>query len=1329
VNDPYQYGSYEGFLKAHPFDVKTGFKNKCQYNNFKLKETDKNKRYYKNNKNAGQCREQGGIWDPSSINRGNKYSKGTCWITDTEMKCGQNVSNDYLLSKDEVSEGKHEDALESSKRACAAASDKCDWVQNKQRYDCIAKQKASAVIEHGKPVEFPPNTMPIDITDPSKDIQSYIGQWYKSGKAPETSSLEKKIGDQCNPPSSQGNIKKDSVNGAPIYYDLETQYSIEELKKIPRSFHNRAILKRAIGSHRASILEKSSDPANENDVWNIKELYRMDDDIFEKEKKAPVMKSGMTPSIPQSVINMVMKRLSKEPKATARGILGWHGVGTGKCFQLGTKILMYDGTLKNVEDVIVGDQVMGDDSTPRNVLTLGRGTDDMYDIIPVKGEKYTVNSEHILCLKSTLKSSVEYVARQKNLPYKAVYIDSKTIKKVSTSFPTMGEAKAFLAKRPQHEIVLVEVKDYIKLPKNIRADLKGYKTGITKFKSNKTPKMDPWLIGYWLGDGASADTKITTADTEVLDYINSIVPKYNLCVNYISKYDYRLTSVSKRGTGCNVFRNELQKQNLINNKHIPMIYKTGSEAVRLDLLAGLMDSDGHLEKPYNNTFEIVQKSKVLAEDIQFLARSLGFAAYIKPVQKKCHNNGKVGTYYRMHISGDVSRIPTKIKRKRSEPRKHKKDVLVNGITVEHVGRDKFYGFTVDKNHRFVLGDFTVTHNTNTATGVMDAMWDSGRPIIFMSSIDAIAANPPSTFHMGLKNLFPRFSKNTVTQIEAMFEKRGIEFLSFAKAANRLKKTLKVFKELNIDPKRANIDPKRTFVPNASAYIRDTYGVKDEARIKKVLKDARISNWKDFFDIDNSVLIIDEVHNLFRPLAHQKGDHSFLEGHLTGNAHPNMKVVILSATPGDNVRDVLKLLNIVRDPTKAVITAPNPEDKQSIATFKQQLAGMISYLDTSTDVGKFPRLIDNGPAKFPMSDKQFMKYVEAYKEVKKKSTSTNYDALAKGNQLAKWWAPARKYSNMLYSFEKGLDVSELSSKLPALMSRIASFPSEKQYVYSAFYEDRGTSQGVLEIARQLEAQGYSKYDYKEAIKVVKAYKPHVDKPPNGPLEKFMEPAKRFMLVTQKELGDGGPKVGQNLAKLLTIFNSTENKDGKFLQIMVASQGFNEGIDLKAVRHIHIFEPLVTMASDIQTIGRARRFCSHKDLNYEDWTVKVHRYMSDFPLGVDVENTDNMLGSLEGLNNKVAGIEELIKTESDKTIKATLKKEVAQFKKDIVALKKDIREKNKVNTSDIENIDEYVYNESRRRMKELFVVYHAMKEAAIDCSLLHDFHNDNTIVCGL
>ena len=65
---------------------------------------------------------------------------------------------------------------------------------------------------------------------------------------------------------------------------------------------------------------------------------------------------------------------------------------------------MYDGNLVKVEDIKVEDKVMGDDSTPRNVVALGRGKDKMYDIEQKQseidpGSKYTVNSEHILCLK------------------------------------------------------------------------------------------------------------------------------------------------------------------------------------------------------------------------------------------------------------------------------------------------------------------------------------------------------------------------------------------------------------------------------------------------------------------------------------------------------------------------------------------------------------------------------------------------------------------------------------------------------------------------------------------------------------------------------------------------------------------------------------------------------------------------------------------------------------------------------------------------------------------------------------------------------------------
>jgi superfamily II DNA or RNA helicase len=72
--------------------------------------------------------------------------------------------------------------------------------------------------------------------------------------------------------------------------------------------------------------------------------------------------------------------------------------GYGKCMAYDTDILMYDGTIKKVQDINVNDQIMGDDSTHRTVLSLGRGREEMYNIIDNYGNKYTVNKSHILSL-------------------------------------------------------------------------------------------------------------------------------------------------------------------------------------------------------------------------------------------------------------------------------------------------------------------------------------------------------------------------------------------------------------------------------------------------------------------------------------------------------------------------------------------------------------------------------------------------------------------------------------------------------------------------------------------------------------------------------------------------------------------------------------------------------------------------------------------------------------------------------------------------------------------------------------------------------------------
>jgi hypothetical protein len=815
---------------------------------------------------------------------------------------------------------------------------------------------------------------------------------------------------------------------------------------------------------------------------------------------------------------------------------------------------------------------------------------------------------------------------------------------------------------------------------------------------------------------------------------------------------YHYNIISNTSSRRNAFLDALRKYNLIDNKHIPTDYKINDRETRLAVLAGLIDSDGYLQ---GNCYEITQKSKQLSDDILFLARSLGFAAYQKECQKSCMYKGekRTGTYYKVSISGaGLENIPVKVLRKKASPRGQIKDALVTGIKVEHVGRGQYYGFTLDGNNRYLLGDFTVTHNTCTAAGVMEAFWDSKRDIIFATSLDALAANPPINFVKCLANMYPRFQRApykqstaeaTLNAVAGAFERRRIRFLSFAKLANRVEKSAQV-----LGGKKGSTSKSASTASKASS----TKG--------KLSAD-------EFIDLNNTILIIDEVHNLFRPLPTQRKQHDYLKKELIDPIkYPGLKVVVLTATPGDNVDDVMHLLNIVRDPTKPKIKPPNVDDADNMQKFRDSIRGMVSFFDLSGDRTRFPVVKDNTPRLFPMSDTQFSKYVEAYKKAVSEKKATDYDKLAKDNQLNKYWAPARKYSNMLYTWGKDVNkMEEFSAKMPGLLETIAAYPSEKHYVYSAFYDNREKgwgSHGILTIAKFLEQElGYEKLTVKEAKALAKA----------GAVPSTK--AKRYVLVTQNEIGDKGEpgeagklskSAGLNLKDLMEVYNHPENRYGEYVGVMLASQGFNEGLDLKAVRHIHIFEPLLTMASDKQTIGRAARFCSHGDLDITrgEWTVQIHRYMSDLPLGLnavvagpsdvpqlgptdvekdqakrldtDIKEAESVIEDLQSLKPKKGSIE-ATRIAQLKVLIAEKKKQIKLLVDHIESRDKSIRKNTRkrkgksLDATGVENIDKFIYNEAQSRFKQILAIYEAMKETAIDCQVLQKFHGSTgrTIKC--
>lgn len=386
--------------------------------------------------------------------------------------------------------------------------------------------------------------------------------------------------------------------------------------------------------------------------------------------------------------------------------------GGGKCFGKGVEMLLYSGETKKVEDIKIGDMLMGPDSKPRKVEKLTTGQDRLFKI---KGpnrknniEEFTVNSKHILSFKFT------------NIKKRTINICGKKYRK--------------------DDIVNISVEEYIKLSKCKKHVLKAWKPDIIHWhheECNSTQienLIDPYFLGVWLGDGHTDNVSITTMDKEIEEVIYNTAKLYNLNVRVAEKInnkakEYHLATgkmYKGKASHPNRLKNIFNELKLIHNKHIPNIYKFCNEKHRLELLAGLLDSDGHLKLKKDGTpkgFEITQKNKKLADDIVLISRSLGFKTSCVECKKKSQY-GTEGTYYRLNISGNLDKIPCKIFRKKTLTFKPKNDPCKSGIIIEEIGYGDYYGFEVSgPDQLFILKDFTVTHNSLIQAGLVKTYLD------------------------------------------------------------------------------------------------------------------------------------------------------------------------------------------------------------------------------------------------------------------------------------------------------------------------------------------------------------------------------------------------------------------------------------------------------------------------------------------------------------------------------------------------------------------------------------------------------------------------------
>lgn len=156
--------------------------------------------------------------------------------------------------------------------------------------------------------------------------------------------------------------------------------------------------------------------------------------------------------------------------------------------------------------------------------------------------------------------------------------------------------------------------------------------------------IDPYVLGAWLGDGTSSNGDITCAEGEILDRIRAagyrVVPRK-------SGGGIRYGIQQERRWSRDCLQAQLRRLGVLGNKHIPRLYMEASPSQRLELLRGLMDTDGTAGKNGGTSYDSM--SRRLALDVQELVISLGIKAHLEEDVATLYGR-RIGPAWRVHFT-------------------------------------------------------------------------------------------------------------------------------------------------------------------------------------------------------------------------------------------------------------------------------------------------------------------------------------------------------------------------------------------------------------------------------------------------------------------------------------------------------------------------------------------------------------------------------------------------------------------------------------------------------------------------------------------------------
>ena len=377
--------------------------------------------------------------------------------------------------------------------------------------------------------------------------------------------------------------------------------------------------------------------------------------------------------------------------------------GTGKCFAKDTPFIMFDGTIKTVQDIQEGEQLMGDDGSARvvQVGSLHHGVGQLYQVKPhdhTVADAHTVNGDHILVLMIDQPPNIHTHHNQFIVELWQI-IDSFPQKQYVT-FSSLNEANIYYNKVLSCYTPLIyelSVETYLyRLSEDVRQVSKLYRPSAMEFAEQQSMIKDV-VSAELCGDVCSDDLEQISWSVGV-----NIGKSWMSCQQKSqlnSAVETRLAAVANcltdDATSARLLR-VMDRLDVLQTKRIPSSLLTDAINIRSSLLAGILNAAANF---HNDSIVVDCADELLAQDIKFLARSLGI------------HTAHTGTTVRMTMESSSVLAPfssTPIKHTQRHSHLHS-----FAFSVAPVGDEfgHYYGFTVSGNGRFLLGDFTVTHNT------------------------------------------------------------------------------------------------------------------------------------------------------------------------------------------------------------------------------------------------------------------------------------------------------------------------------------------------------------------------------------------------------------------------------------------------------------------------------------------------------------------------------------------------------------------------------------------------------------------------------------------